>query len=345
MRFPFASLLFMSVSVTATATTLPTLKVLTWEEYLAPEVAELFQAETGIALEFIYFDNDEVRDQIMAETYGHGFDIILVDELELPAYVGQKWVAPLDVTILTNLPEHGTQWSKVVPEANGYAVPYGWGDYGIVYRTDLVKKPPTKWADLFDASNELAGHIQMTPQASEMLIIALMALGYPATETNPDALKSAEVALLRQKQIVKAYQTTNYEPETNLLNQGTVKASVSYNSDAIFMINEFENLDYVSPIDGNIFWIDFWTISENSKQKDHAHTFLNFLLRADITAMNVEYQYTATFSEAAKKQISPEILNDRIIFPEVKGDINVMTAPTRDTIRTMMKIINALDIN
>jgi len=208
----------------------------------------------------------------------------------------------------------------------------------------LVTTPPTKWADLFDPSNELAGHIQMTPQASEMLIIALMALGYSPTETSIDALKKAEEAIFSQQSIVKAYKTNDFEPESNLLIQGLVKASVSYSSDAIAMISENENLSYVSPSDGNVFWIDFWAITENSHQKATAHRFLNFMLRADIAALNIEYQYTATFSEKAKALLDTEISSNKTVFPDINGDINVMTAPTRNIIRTMMKIINALGI-
>ncbi len=321
-----------------------TLRILTWEEYFDPEMASLFETETGSQLEFIYYDNDEVRDQIMAESSGFGFDVILVDEVELPAYIRQQWVQPIAENTLPYLKDHGTTWRTIVPEAVGFAVPYGWGTYGLLYRDDLVENPPSKWADLFNPDNELAGYIQMTPQSAEMLAIALMAHGYAPNAHDPAALKVAEQALIAQKPLVKAYKTTDYDEDSNLLNKGIVKVTVCYSSDAVVLQEEFEHFQYVSPMEGNIFWIDFWAISAKSTQPDLAVQFLNFTMRPDVVAANVEYQYTATFSQTALTLIPDEIRQNKAVFPSLAEGFTTLGVPDRNSIRTMMKIINALEL-
>ena len=129
------------------------------------------------------------------------------------------------------------------------------------------------------------------------------------------------------------------------LHQGIVKVTVCYSSDALFLQEEFENFSYVSPSDGNVFWIDFWTISGKSHQADLALKFLDFMLRPEIVAQNVEYQYTATFSEKAQALLPEEIKQNKNIFPDRTDDLTTMGLPSRHSIRVMMKIINTLELN
>ncbi len=42
------------------------LTILNWEAYLAEDVIEQWQKETGVTIEQIYIDGDEMRDSILA---------------------------------------------------------------------------------------------------------------------------------------------------------------------------------------------------------------------------------------------------------------------------------------
>jgi len=320
-----------------------TLRILTWEDYFDPELISRFEATHQVTVQSIYYDNDEVRDQIMAENQGNGFDLILVDDIKLPTYIDQGWLAPIATERLVHLAGHGELWHQRVPGIEGYAIPYSWGTYGITYRSDLLDTAPTRWADLFEPNEALTGFIQMLPQASELLVIALLAQGDGPNSTDPDELAEALALLSAQKQRVAYYQTLDFDD--NLLNQGLVKAAMSYNSDAIVLQERYDNIEFVVPDEGTVLWIDYWTLSANSTQTELAMAFFDFLLEPANNAQNVRYHYSATFSDQAKSLLPADIRTNEAVFPANADRFETLQRPSRQTIRTMMKIINNLDID
>jgi len=332
--------LTLAASVWAESTTL---RILTWEDYFDPELISQFEELHQVTVQSIYYDNDEVRDQIMAENQGNGFDLILVDDIKLPTYIEQGWLAPIATERLIHLADHGDQWHKLVPSIKGYAIPYSWGTYGISYRSDLLDAAPTRWADLFEPNDQLNGFIQMPPQASELLVIALMAQSDSPNTNDTATLAEALDLLTRQKDRVAYYRTVDFQD--NLLNQGLVKAAVSYNSDAIVLQDLYDNIEFVVPAEGSILWIDYWTLSVNSKQTELALAFFDFLLDPVNNAQNVNHHYSATFSAKAKALLPAEVRDNDAVFPANADTFETLKRPSRPTIRTMMRIINNLDID
>jgi spermidine/putrescine transport system substrate-binding protein len=322
-----------------------TLTILTWEEYLDPELVTDFESKTGIHLEFIYFEDDEVRDQIMAETMGFGFDVILVDDVEIISYIQQNWIMPLNKSLLPQLKSHGNQWYSTIAGAETHAVPYGWGIYGITYDANTVKEPPKSWADLFDPSKPYSGHINMSSQISELLAIALLANGYSPNDTTIEALNSAEKSLLAQQEMVREYTITDSANDPDYFRSGDLKVAMTYNSDSLILQDELDSLVFVTPTEGSIAWIDLWAISSKTQHFEEAHQLLDYLLTPEVVATNVEYHYTATFSEDAISLLPEEIRSDETVFPASDQPFYTMQAPNRDSIRTMMKVINAIELN
>ncbi|WP_320823960.1 spermidine/putrescine ABC transporter substrate-binding protein [Reinekea sp.] len=320
-----------------------TLRLLTWENYFDPELIGQFEREHQVTIQSIYYDNDEVRDQIMAENQGNGFDLILVDDIKLPTYIEQGWLAPITTKQLVHLGDHGDLWHSLVPGIQGYAIPYSWGTYGISYRSDLLDAPPTRWADLFEPNDQLTGFIQMLPQASELLVIALLAQGDSPNTNDTVSLAKALDLLTTQKDRVAYYRTLDFDD--NLLNQGLVKAAVSYNSDALALQDLYDNIEFVVPTEGSALWIDYWTLSANSKQTELALAFFDFLLEPVNNAQNVNYHYSATFSAKAKALLPAELRDNQAVFPAHADSFETLKRPSRSTIRTMMRIINNLDID
>ena len=75
---------------------------------------------------------------------------------------------------------------------------------------------------------------------------------------------------------------------------GEVMAGMSWNGDAFISITESPNLAYVYPKEGVPMWSDNFAIPVGAENIDHAHTFINFMLRPDIAAICVEeYNYTS----------------------------------------------------
>ena len=107
---------------------------LNWSEYIDPELLAEFEAETGVMVKEVYFENDEDRDSVMVRTEGEGYDLAIVDGTTLKLYQQRGWLAPLEPEQIPNLRHIEPRWLTAHEGAEGYAVPYFWGTMGIGYR-------------------------------------------------------------------------------------------------------------------------------------------------------------------------------------------------------------------
>ena len=72
---------------------------------------------------------------------------------------------------------------------------------------------------------------------------------------------------------------------------------------------------YILPQEGTALWGDSYVIPANSPSKQTAELFINFLLRPEIAAQEINDKKYARPNEAAQPLIHPEIRNDPVIFP------------------------------
>ena len=56
-------------------------------------------------------------------------------------------------------------------------------------------------------------------------------------------------------------------------------------------------------------------IPADAPHPDNAHKFINFLLRADISAEFTKFRKFPAANLAAEKMVSPELLADPLVFP------------------------------
>ena len=64
---------------------------LNWPDYMDPAVLEAFTQETGIAVQEVYFESDDLRDDMVAEHNGQGYDLVCLNELGLESY-HRQWL-------------------------------------------------------------------------------------------------------------------------------------------------------------------------------------------------------------------------------------------------------------
>ena len=78
----FASFALLACPLSAAEKALPspqrTLTLLNWSEYLDPELIAKFEQEFNAKLNEVYFESDDLRDDMMLETDGRGYDLVLV---------------------------------------------------------------------------------------------------------------------------------------------------------------------------------------------------------------------------------------------------------------------------
>jgi len=290
------------------------LVLLNWSEYIDPDLVEKFEAQFNAKLREVYFESDDLRDDMMLETDGKGYDLALVNGISVDLYRKRGWLSPVSETQIPNLKHIDSRWLESFSGLEGYSVPYFWGTMGIAYRKDLVPAPLTSWMDILQPAESLRGRIGMVENSRDALGMALKALGYSANSTDSRQIKAAEQLLVAQKPHVKTY-TYIALNEKSALVTGDIIATMIYSGDALMVQEHHEEIDYVVPTEGGNIWVDYLVVLETSKNKELARAFLNFLNEPENAAQLAEFVYYATPNKGAEKLLPAEFLEDPVIYP------------------------------
>ncbi len=100
---------------------------------------------------------------------------------------------------------------------------------------------------------------------------------------------------------------------------GQVVIAMAYALDVKDARETCSRVDFIFPEEGALLWTDTWVIPRASRNKLAAETFMNFALRPEVSAQLVEGSAFATPNDAALPLISPDLLNDPMIFPPRKA--------------------------
>jgi len=289
--------------------------VLNWAEYLDPELLDKFEQQYGVKVREIYYESDDLRDDMMLNTNAEGYDIVLVSGVTLDLYRQQGWLTPLDPEQIPNLKVINQRWRTAFPSAKDYGVPYAWGTLGIVYRKDLLDREITSWMELFRPDEKLQHKIGMMRSSRDLMGMALKALGYSANSTDSQEIRAAEKLLLEQKPYVNSYAYVSVDEDSALI-RGDILASMMYSGDALMVKDHFDQIEYVLPKEGGNIWIDYWVVLKSSKHKKLAWQFLDFMNEAKNAAQAAQYIFYATPNMAAEKLLPKEFLEDPFIYPD-----------------------------
>jgi len=104
---------------------------------------------------------------------------------------------------------------------------------------------------------------------------------------------------------------------------GDIAISPMFSGDALAAIDKAPEgqLKYVLPREGAEFYVDSFVITKESRNKDLAHKFINFMIRPEIHARNAIYLQYLCPNRAAKTIIerdAPEQLLNPAIYPSDK---------------------------
>ena len=290
------------------------LVILNWSEYIDPELVEEFEKKFHVKIKEVYYETDELRDEMLLQTDGKGYDVIVASGSAVPQYITQNWLVPLDSVNIPNLKHIDPKWRNAHPQIKGYIVPYLWGTVGIAYRKDLISDDITSWKQLFQPKEYLRKKIVMINDSRDTISHALKALGYSLNSNDPKQHEEAEQLLMAQKPFVKEYSYIALDEESALV-KGDILMTMIYNGDALTVKDHHPAITYVVPKEGSMLWVDCLVVMKTSKNKALAMEFINFLNEPKNAARLAEYLYYATPNTAAEKLLPQEHLKNPLIYP------------------------------
>ena len=169
------------------------LYVYNWGEYIDESVISQFEEETGIKVIYDMFETNEEMYPII-EAGAISYDAVCPSDYMIQKMVQNDLLAELNFDNIPNIKEIDPLYLQMASTAfdpeNKYAVPYTWGDLGILYNDKRLEElgidPPTKWSDLWD--ERLSGELLMQDSIRSAFTIALTKNGYSLNTTNPDEI-------------------------------------------------------------------------------------------------------------------------------------------------------------
>jgi spermidine/putrescine transport system substrate-binding protein len=288
--------------------------VYNWGQYIDPDVVKTFEKETGIKVVYEDFEsNEDMYAKIKANAVQ--YDVVCPSDYMIQKMINENLLAEINfdnVPNIKNIDPAYLESSKSFDPENKYSVPYCWGTLGILYNKTMVDGPIDSWSAIFD--KKYSGNILMIDSVRDAFAIALAYLGNDINSTDETQLDQARDLLQMQYPLVQAYVVDQVRDK---MIGGEAALGVIYSGEAIYTKRENPDLEYVVPKEGSNVWIDGWVIPKNSRNKENAEAFINFLCRSDIALKNFEYITYSTPNKEARDMITdPDIKNSPVAFPD-----------------------------
>tara|TARA_R110001583_G_scaffold10698_3_gene49068 strand:- start:9047 stop:10153 length:1107 start_codon:yes stop_codon:yes gene_type:complete len=323
---------------TATETIQPPTEItfLTWGEYISKDIVDKFEAEYNAKIHFVYFESDNARNEMLTTSGTDGYDLMLIDSVNLSLYQKLNWITPFDISSAPNINNVKLPTLSDLGKQDNTCAAYSWGTTGIAYRKDLVSEPITSWKQIFNPAPELNGKMLMSTMPQEMIGMALKTLGYSMNSSNKQELEEARQLLLSQAPSVAGYSAVATESKKSKLVLGEVSVALTYNSDALMLKELNPEIEYVLPKEGGAIWADFVCLSAKANNPKLAHQFINFINSPEQAAQNALFIFAATPNTEAEKLLPAEFLNNPIIYPN-KAAVALSEKYEIQSIRTIKK--------
>lgn len=287
------------------------LNIYNWGDYIDESLLDKFEEETGIEVVYDTFSSNE--DMYIKVKQGiDAFDIIVPSDYMIERMIDEDMLEEIDLSLIPNYENVNEALKNPVFDSdNKYSVPYFWGTGGIIYNTAQITNPITSWMDLFDEAH--SGKIVMYNSSRDSIAVALKALGYSMNSTDLNELEEAKNLLIEQKPLVLAYQADEGR-DTIVSGDGSI--GFMYSGDALMMMDQNPDLDYVLPEEGPNIWFDAMVIPKSTQNKEAAHKFIDFMCDPENAAINAEYSVGFSSPIPAAVELLPdEIKNSEVAYP------------------------------
>ena len=304
------------------------LNVLNWSDYIAPDTLGKFERETGIKVNYDVFDSNEVLETKLL-TGRTGYDVVVPTDFFLERQAKQGILLPLDKSKLPNLANldpvvlHGLEGAD---PGNRFGVPYAGVVTGLGFNIGRVRKalgntPVDSWGIVFDPKN--AARLRdcgftVLDQETELFVASKIWLGLDPASERPEDLAAAEALLLKVRPFIRYFHSSQY---INDLANGETCIAVAWSGDVLQARDRARDagkgveLGFVVPKEGALRSFDMLAIPADAPHPDNAHKFINFLLRADISADFTKFRKYPAANLAAEKLVDPALRADPLVFP------------------------------
>jgi spermidine/putrescine transport system substrate-binding protein len=273
----------------------PSLSLYTWAEYVAPANRDRFASMFDVSVSLDVYDSDEaLLAKLELAGSGAGYDVITPSTRFLPQLVRRGLIRKLDRASIPNLANQDPAIVRIKNEIGGdetgeYAAIKAWGSTGFVYDTRVIREPMASWGDFLRvaALDRVSGLVSVLTSPSDVTGIVFWRDGIDWRTTDPAELDHAESTLLRE--LAPHLKAFDGFPAVGML-AGEYVLSQAWNGDARYaVIADPDRFRWVLAEPTAELWVDAWTILEAAPHPEAAHAWIDFMLRPDVAATELQF--------------------------------------------------------
>ena len=268
--------------------------VLNWTSYIPYEVIGDFEKETGIKVNYgTYSSNEELLAKISSSKEGT-YDLIFPSDYMIELMFNKGMLEKIDKEKFENIDNINPLFlHQKFDTNNDYSIPFLAATSVIAVNRDLVSDKIESYNDLL--SSKYKNNIVLLDDQRIVIGMALQALGYDMNETDESKVNEAKNWLLKINPNVKAFDSDS--PKTFLITKET-SVGIIWNAEAEIAAIENPNIEIIYPKDGFAISLDNYAIVKESKNKENAYKFIDYILRNNINKkITEEYPYINTTNE------------------------------------------------
>ena len=296
------------------------INVYNWGEYISTGADEgtlnvnaEFTKLTGIKVNYTNYATNE---ELYAKLKGGGatYDVIIPSDYMISKMIKEDMIQKLDFDNIPNFKYIMENFrNQAYDPENEYTVPYTWGTVGIIYDSTMIdmNEEDIDWDLLWN--EDYADQILMFDNPRDAFAIAEIMLGYSINTESSEELADAADKLTEQKNIVQGYVMDEIFDK---MGAGEALIAPYYAGDALTIMDENEDLNFVVPKSGTNLFIDAMCIPTTAKQKEAAEMYINFMCEPDIAFSNIDYICYSTPHSAAFEMLDEETQNDPVSYPD-----------------------------
>jgi len=267
--------------------------VYNWGEYISNgdddtlDVIADFTAKTGIDVTYLTFaSNEELYTKLKSGSAS--YDVIIISDYMISKLISEDMLLPLDFDKIPNyqyidkalLDKDRFSYD---PEQQ-YSIPYTWGRVALLYNKTVVQEKPTSWNALWD--ERYKNKILMFDNSRDGFALAQLLNGDSFNSEDPEVWKKAAELLKKQKPLVRSYVMDQIFP---MMSSGEAALAPYYIGDALTIMSQNEDVDFVFPKEGTNIFVDAMCIPKGCKNKSAAEEFINYMCSYEPAKANAEY--------------------------------------------------------
>lgn len=278
-------LLFAALLATSCGDKRPTLRLYTWDDYLAPELVAKFEEEHGCRLVVDIFDSNEAM-LAKLQAGAAGYDVLVPSSYMVKILAREGLVAELDHAKLPNLEHVDREYlaELAFDKEMKWSVPYMLAPTGVAYVSDRVEGVGPTWR-VFERT-DLKGRMTLLNDARETLGAALKTLGHSLNTTDPAEIEAARDLVIAWKANLAKFESDQYDAG---LASAEFLVSQAYAGDAYQAQEDNAAIEFFVPAEGTSVACDDLVVSASAPNPDLAHAFIDFLTDPRNAAENMEY--------------------------------------------------------